>query len=73
MIVRTIVVMVIFSTCRWADPVRECLADENRCNLSPKTVNEKPHMIVEMTGVVNTVFLVTVPGPAVSGLLVHLR
>ena len=55
----------------WADYVRDCFNDPNRCNYNPDLT--KPHMLVEMRGRVNTVFLLTIPGPAVSGTLEHLR
>ena len=55
----------------WGEYVRECLFDPTRCNLGEDS--EKPNMVVEMTGRKNTVFMVTVPGPAVSGTLEHLR
>ena len=55
----------------WAIPVRECLTDKNRCDLSEGT--GKPSMVVEMPGLVNTIFFVTVPGPSVSPTLEYLR
>ena len=55
----------------WAIPVRECLTDKNRCDLSEGT--GKPSMIVELPGLVNTIFFVTVPGPSVSPTLEFLR
>jgi len=55
----------------WAEYVRDCLHDKERCNLGPES--EKPNMIVELTGRKNTMFMVTVPGPAVSATLEHLR
>lgn len=55
----------------WAIPVRECLEDKDRCNLGEDS--EKARMIVELAGTKNTIFLVTIPGPAVSGVLEQMR
>ena len=53
----------------WAAPVRECL--EQKCDLSESS--GKPNMVVELAGAVKTIFLVTVPGPAVGPTLETLR
>eukprot|EP01035_Chromulina_nebulosa_P027623 gene27623-36356_t len=55
----------------WAEPVRECLQAEDKCNFNNSS--EKPHMIVEIHGNENTVFLLTIPGPSVSSTLEILR
>jgi hypothetical protein len=55
----------------WAIPVRECLNDTARCDLSE--ASGKPNMIVEIPGLLNTIFFVTVPGPTVSPTLEYLR
>ena len=55
----------------WAIPVRECLTDKSRCDLSENT--GKPSMLVEVPGLMNTIFFVTVPGPSVSPTLEFLR
>jgi hypothetical protein len=47
------------------------LQNKEKCNLSQSL--EKPNMVVEMTGLENTIFFVTVSGPAVSGVLEQLR
>ena len=55
----------------WGEYIRDCLHDKERCNLGPDS--EKPNMIVELMGRKNTMFMVTVPGTAVSTTLEHLR
>jgi hypothetical protein len=45
--------------------------DKDRCNFAE--CSEKPNMIVQLTGAHNTIFFVTVPGPAVSSTLEILR
>lgn len=55
----------------WAIPVRECLNDKARCDLSEGA--GKPSMFVEMPGLVNTIFFITVPGATVSPTLEFLR
>ena len=55
----------------YGEYVQDCLHDEKRCNLGKDS--EKPNMIVELRGRLNTLFMITVPGPAVSGTLEHLR
>lgn len=53
----------------WANPVREVLNDQ--CKLGDSL--EKPNMLVELSGSSKTIFLVTVPGPAVGPTLEILR
>ena len=55
----------------WAIPVRECLNDKARCDLAQGS--GKPSMYVEMTGLVNTIFFITVPGASVTPTLECLR
>ena len=55
----------------WAEFVRECLEDKERCFFNEDS--DKPFMIVEVPGVKRTIFFVTIPGPAVSSTLEILR
>jgi hypothetical protein len=56
---------------QWAQAVRECIEDKNRCNLGEDS--DKPNMVVELTGFNKTVFLITLPGPQISPVLEMLR
>ncbi len=55
----------------WCKLVRDVLEKKEFCNYNSSL--EKPHMITEITGVTNTVFMVTIPGAAVSSILDILR
>ena len=55
----------------WAQFTRECLEDKKRCNLSD--TSEKANMVVELSGTNKTVFMVTIPGAAVTPTLEQLR
>jgi len=57
--------------CDWAQALRECLEDKERCNLGD--TSEKPNMIVELNGVTKTLFFITLPGPAIGPTLAVLR
>lgn len=48
----------------WAPPVRKILSDPDKCNFTAES--GKPHMVVELVGTEKTIFLLTIPGPAVS-------